>query len=200
MIDRDLVHHGLAIKRHAPPAAVAELVGISIDRAEAVLAQSVATGRAIQANGGYALTPLARVALDGRYGLYFGSLREDPNFLGAYENFERINRTLKQVITDWQTISVGGANVANDHSDKAHDEAVIDRLGGIHEQIEPVLKALSAGLPRLRIYGEKLLAALEAAEDGDHEWVSDIRRESYHTVWFELHEELLRIMGRVREE
>jgi hypothetical protein len=52
----------------------------------------------------------------------------------------------------------------------------------------------------MRIYAQKLLAALEAAEDGDREWVSDVRRESYHTVWFELHEDLLRIMGRAREE
>ena len=55
-------------------------------------------------------------------------------------------------------------------------------------------------MPRLKIYGDKLLAALEAAEDGDVEWVSDIRRDSYHTVWFELHEELLRIMGTERDE
>jgi hypothetical protein len=200
MNERDLVHHGLAIKRHAAAAAVAELVGVDADRADAILARSAASGRAIEANGGYALTPLARVALDGRYGLHFAGLRADAKFAAAYESFERINRTLKQVITDWQTISVSGAKVANDHSDKEHDERVIDRLGSVHEQIEPVIKALAAGLPRLRIYGEKLLAALEAAEDGDHEWVSDIRRESYHTVWFELHEDLLRIMGREREE
>ena len=62
------------------------------------------------------------------------------------------------------------------------------------------LPGLGRGLPRLKIYGDKLLAALEAAEDGDVEWVSDIRRDSYHTVWFELHEELLRIMGTERDE
>jgi hypothetical protein len=77
---------------------------------------------------------------------------------------------------------------------------VIDRLGGLHEQAEGILERLSAKLPRLQYYADKLLAALEASEDGDHEWVSDIRRDSYHTVWFELHEELLRIMGREREE
>jgi hypothetical protein len=120
--------------------------------------------------------------------------------MAAYQGFERINKTLKQAITDWQTLDVGGTKVANDHRDKAHDAAVIDRLGALHEQAEPVLAALAAGLPRLKIYGDKLLAALEAAEDGDHEWVSDIRRDSYHTVWFELHEDLLRIMGCEREE
>ena len=32
------------------------------------------------------------------------------------------------------------------------------------------------------------------------EWVSDARLPSYHTLWFELHEDLLRILGRRRAE
>lgn len=200
MNDRDLVFHGTAIKRHAAPEAIAGLVMLPPDRVSALLAEAVATGRAIEAKGGYALTPLAGVALTARYGLHYGALREDAAFVAAYHGFERINRTLKQLITDWQTLDIGGAKVANDHSDKAHDAAVIDRLGALHEQAEPILAGLAKGLPRLKVYGDKLLAALEAAEDGDHEWVSDIRRDSYHTVWFELHEDLLRIMGREREE
>ncbi len=107
---------------------------------------------------------------------------------------------MKQLITDWQTVTIGGTKVANDHSDKAHDAAIIDRLGDLHERIEPVLAKLAGKVPRMATWSAKLLHALEAAEDGDHEWVSDIRRESYHTVWFELHEDLLRIMGCEREE
>lgn len=200
MPERDLVFHAAAIKRHAPVDAIAHLAGLPADRVRAVIEQAVATGRMMEAKGAYVLAPLAGVALNARYARHFGALRGDAAFVSAYEGFERINRTLKQIITDWQTLDVGGAKVANDHSDKAHDEAVIDRLGGLHEQAEPILARLSAGLPRLRYYADKLLAALEASEDGDHEWVSDIRRDSYHTVWFELHEELLRIMGREREE
>ena len=45
-----------------------------------------------------------------------------------------------------------------------------------------------------------LLVALERAEDGAVEWVSDAKIASYHTVWFELHEDLLRMLGREREE
>ena len=200
MNDRDLVLHGLAVKRHAAPPAIASLVGIDAARVQSLLAEAVAGGRAIEAKGGYALTPLARLALEGRYSFHFAPLRENAKFVAAYESFERINRTLKQVITDWQTIDVAGDRVANDHKDAAHDEAVMDRLAAVHEQVETVLKALSSQLPRMGIYAQKLLAALEAAEDGEREWVSDVRRESYHTVWFELHEDLLRIMGRAREE
>lgn len=200
MPERDLVFHAAAIKRHAPLAAIAHLAGVPEARAKAVLEQAVAGGRAVEAKGAFALTPLAGVALQARYTRHFQHLRSDESFVAAYEGFERINRTLKQIITDWQTLDVGGAKVANDHSDKAHDAAVIDRLGSLHEQAEGILKRLSAKLPRLKYYADKLLAALEAAEDGEAEWVSDIRRDSYHTVWFELHEELLRIMGREREE
>jgi hypothetical protein len=200
MNQRDLVFHATAIKRHAPPAAIAALAGVSEAIARAELEAAVLTGRAFEAKGAYALTPLASVALQARYARHFAALRADAAFVGVYESFERINVSLKQIITDWQTLDVGGAKVANDHRDKAHDAAVIDRLGGLHEQAESILERLTGKLPRLRYYADKLLAALEAAEDGNHEWVSDIRRDSYHTVWFELHEELLRIMGREREE
>lgn len=200
MNERDLVLHGAAIKRHAPAKAIGELVGLTEARAAELLADAVATGRAIEAKGAYALTPLAGVALQSRYGLHYQQLRGDAAFRTAYDGFERINRTLKQIITDWQTLDVGGQKVANDHRDKDYDARIIDRLGALHEQAEPILAGLAKGLPRLKIYGDKLLAALEAAEDGDVEWVSDIRRDSYHTVWFELHEELLRIMGTERDE
>lgn len=200
MQPRDLVHHGLAIKRHAAPAAIAALVGLPEDRVAAILADAKARGRAIETQDGYALTPLARLALEGRYSLVFAEAREDAGFVAAYERFEIVNRTLKQLITEWQTIQVGGEALPNDHRDEAYDRRIIDRLGALHEQIEPILQALARSLPRLAIYLDMLLAALEKAEDGEIAWVSDVHRDSYHTVWFELHEDLLRIMGRTREE
>ncbi len=197
---RDTVLHGVALKRHSEAADIAGIVGLPVEAVERELHLAVGTGRAIVHNDRYALTPLADVALRSRYSLHYGDLRENPAFVQPYEAFERVNVALKQVITDWQTMTVGGKKVANDHSDEEYDAGIIDRLGAIHEQVEPIIQRLAAQLPRLAIFGKKLLAALETAEDGDHEWVSDIRRESYHTVWFELHEDLLRIMGRERQE
>ena len=200
MSERDLVQHGLAIKRHASADAVAELLGLPLERVAPLLADATTTLRAVEVNGAYVLTPLAGVALEARYDRIFSAQRSNLEFTAAYEGFEKINRVLKQIITDWQTIKVGGTNIANDHSDAAHDAAIIDRLGALHEQFEPLLTKLARHLPRLEIYGKHLTHALEAAEDGDVAWVSDIRRSSYHTLWFELHEDLLRIMGRVRKE
>jgi hypothetical protein len=53
---------------------------------------------------------------------------------------------------------------------------------------------------RFSYYRTHLEAALEKAEDGAIEWVSDARLPSYHTVWFELHEDLLRLLGRKRQD
>ncbi len=200
MSARHLAFHGLAIKRLADAAAVADLVGLPRETAATELALAVAGGRAIEAKGGFTLTPLARVALEASYDGLYGLLREDAGFEAAYQRFEAINRALKQIITDWQTMGVRGERIANDHNDEAYDTKIIDRLADVHDKVEPILTALAAALPRLAIYKTKLTHALEQAEDGDIAWVSDIRRESYHTVWFELHEDLLRIMGTVRDE
>lgn len=198
--DMHLVLHGLAIKKHADAAAVAKLIGLSVERVSAALADAVKRGRVAESQGRYLLAPMARMALDGEYSKYYDGLRRDADFLAAYEGFEKINVDLKQLITDWQTLEVAGQRVPNDHSNKAHDERVIDRLGKLHERADKLFAKLAGGLPRLQIYRDHLLAALEKAEDGAIEWVSDARVDSYHTVWFELHEELLRLMGRVRVE
>jgi hypothetical protein len=195
-----LVMHALAIKKNGTPEAVAGIVGLDPAEVRTVLAKLVESRRAVEANGKYLLTPPARMALESEYSRLYADLRADAAFKQAYEAFERINTRLKGLITDWQTIEIGGERLPNDHSNRDHDQKTIDRLGDLHERAEPVLEELARAVPRLAIYGDKLLAALERAEDGAIEWVSDARIESYHTLWFELHEDLLRLTGREREE
>jgi hypothetical protein len=195
-----LALHGVAIKKHAPAGAVAEAVGLAPARADALLAEAAAGGRLVEAQGAYALTPAGRMILDSQYSRYYDELREDAAFVAAYERFERVNVELKQVITDWQTMDVGGQKVRNDHSNKDYDAEVLDRLGEVHERFEPILAQIIRGLPRLTVYRHKLERALEDAEAGKLQWVSDAKLESYHTVWFEMHEDLLRVLGRQREE
>ncbi|MBK8957358.1 MAG: hypothetical protein IPM80_02745 [Proteobacteria bacterium] len=194
------VMHGVAIRKHGDAKAVAALAGLPLARVEAVLTGAVAGGRVAEVDGKYMLTPCGQMMLAGEYSRFNDALRANADFVAAYQRFEVINKDLKQLITDWQTMEVGGKRVANDHSNKDYDERVIARLGDLHERFEPILKKLCAGEPRLKVYSDKLGAALEKAEDGDVAWVSDAKLDSYHTVWFELHEDLLRILGHVREE
>jgi hypothetical protein len=195
-----LVLHGLAVKKLADAPALAEFLGLPTDAVLRLLTEGVASGRIVASQGKYLLAPLARLALDGQYAREYGALRANAPFIAAYEAFERINAQLKALITDWQMLEVGGARVANDHSDKEYDLRIIDRLGELHERAERILENLVREVPRFAYYRRGLLHALERAEDGAVEWVSDARIPSYHTLWFELHEDLLRLLGRQRAE
>jgi hypothetical protein len=201
MTPRHLVLHGLAIKKHGTPTDIAALTVLSEEETRLQLAALAASGRAIASEGRFLLSPLAAVALECDYSRHYASVRADSDFMRGYEAFERINIQLKAVITDWQSMDISGRRLPNDHQNAAYDDAIIDRLGDIDDRVSSILTALGAAVPRLTdYYRDRLLRALEKAEDGNIEWVSDVRIESYHTIWFELHEDLLRIVGRKRQE
>lgn len=200
MTPSHVVLHGLAIKKHAGPADLAGLIGLDKATTAALLAKAATGGRAVEVGGKYMLSGLGRIALDADYSRHYDEVRENAAFMAAYEAFEIINVTLKTLITDWQTMEVGGQRVTNDHANKSYDDGIIDRLGKLHERAEGILAKLSSVIPRMTYYSKGLLEALEKAEDGEIAWVSDAKIESYHTLWFELHEDLLRIVGRIRSE
>jgi hypothetical protein len=195
-----LVSHGLAIKKHATPEAVASILGLDVNDVRVTLGRLVEAGRVVETQGKYLLAPAARMALDTEYSRLYEDVRANSVFALGYEEFGRLNATLKQLITEWQTVDVRGDRVPNDHSNKDYDEKLIDRLGNLHERAKLALDRLASALPRFSIYRDKLGAALERAEDGEIRWVSDAKIESYHTLWFELHEDLLRLMRRERDE
>ncbi len=194
------VLHGIAVKKHANAEEVAHLLGEEVSDIQSLLDTAEQEQRIVALNEKYMLSPLGRIILDSNYSLEYMALRENPDFYAAYEQFEKINITVKSLITDWQTLEVGGQRVANDHSNSDYDMSVIDRLGDLHEKADAILTRLETALPRIKIYRDHLLEALEKAEDGATEWVSDAKINSYHTVWFELHEDLLRVLGQERQE
>lgn len=196
-----LALHGLAVKKAGGPDAVAAVLGVDPAAVSAALDAAVAAGRAIGAQGTFMVTPPGREWLAERYPEAFAALRADPEATAAYERFERINRELLALFTDWQMMPApGGERVPNDHTDDDYDTGVIDRLGRQHERAEKVLDRFAALVPRMGEYRRRLDHAYDMALAGEREWVSGARIDSYHTVWFELHEDLLRMLGREREE
>ncbi|MGH8597561.1 MAG: hypothetical protein ACREXT_12965 [Gammaproteobacteria bacterium] len=195
-----LVMHGVAIKKHGSALDIATVTGLAPDRVNNTLAQATASGRVAEVDGKYLLTPAGHMILAGEYSRFYASLRTDKGFIKAYDRFESINKDLKQIVTDWQTIAVGAQRLPNDHRDRAYDEKIINRLGDLHERFEPIFKRLIASVARLCHYETALNVALHKAEDGEIAWVSEVKLASYHTVWFELHEDLLRLLGRTRDE
>jgi hypothetical protein len=110
----------------------------------------------------------------------------------AYERFLPLNAEFLRVCNDWQVLRTGAPN---DHSDVEYDWAVIDRLRVLHERSSPVTRAMATAMARFATHRTRLRAALAQVEAGANEWFTSPRIDSYHTVWMQLHEDLLLALG-----
>jgi pyruvate,orthophosphate dikinase len=106
---------------------------------------------------------------------------------------------MKATVTAWQ-LRDETAGVINDHTDAAYDQGVLDRLGALHVDTAAWLEPLESACPRLALYGTRLGRAAEQALAGDARYVASPRVDSYHGIWFELHEDLIQLAGRTRED
>ncbi|MHB1911360.1 MAG: MarR family transcriptional regulator, partial [Acidimicrobiales bacterium] len=97
--------------------------------------------------------------------------------------------------TAWQLKSAGDLRIINDHSDPEYDAEVRARLAAIHETALPICADLAATMDRFASYGPRLQLALDRVMDGHDDWFTRPVIDSYHTVWFELHEDLLSTLG-----
>lgn len=114
----------------------------------------------------------------------------------AYDEFRSINADFKSLVTDWQLKDAA----PNPHDDAGYDAAVLARLDDVHSRVMPVIDAAATQLPRLGTYAAKLRTALDKVKAGDIAWLTRPLIDSYHTVWFELHEELILAVGLTREQ
>jgi DNA-binding Lrp family transcriptional regulator len=113
----------------------------------------------------------------------------------AYVEFRDVNADFKALVADWQ-LKDGEPNT---HEDEEYDAAVLSRLAEVHKRVTPIVEVFGKQLPRLGNYLVKLAAALEKVQAGETTWLTRPIIDSYHTVWFELHEELILVAGLTRE-
>jgi hypothetical protein len=113
----------------------------------------------------------------------------------AYADFRAVNAEFKALVTDWQVKN----GQPNTHDDADYDAAVMARLDHVHHRVVPIVATAAAQLPRLGHYSAKLQTALDNVHAGETLWLSRPLIDSYHTVWFELHEELILAAGLTRE-
>jgi pyruvate, orthophosphate dikinase len=118
----------------------------------------------------------------------------------ALDAFLALDHRMKETVTAWQMREVDGVQAFNDHSDAAYDAHVLARLGTLHDDARAWLAPCIAGLPRLATYLHRLDLAARLAAEGDGTYVASPRVDSYHGVWFELHEDLILLAGRSRED
>lgn len=123
-----------------------------------------------------------------------------PAVAEVYETFRAVNVDLLTICTDWQVRSDADPAVLNDHSDRRYDDAVLARLRDLHDRAAEMLAVIEEPLPRFGPYRPRLGNALDRASRGGVDWVTKPMIDSYHTVWFELHEDFLATLGRQRSD
>lgn len=149
--------------------------------------------------GGWSITDQGRAEDDERLRAELAATDSRDLVDEVYASFISMNLRLLQVCSDWQMRRIGNAPVLNDHRDRDYDVAVLDRLGGVHDEVVPLLDGLTARLDRFSTYGPRFSNALNRAMAGQVEALAD-SLDSYHAVWFQLHEDLLTTIGLSREE
>ena len=75
---------------------------------------------------------------------------------------------------------------------------MLDELAHLVRAVTPLCADLAGALDRFTGYDVRLGRALARVERGERSYVDRPRADSVHTVWFELHEDLLATLGRSR--
>jgi len=72
---------------------------------------------------------------------------------------------------------------------------VLDELSLLSQELGEIGQPLRAQLTRFSGYDERFAAALDRVRGGELGWVNRPRADSCHTVWMQLHEDLLATLG-----
>lgn len=106
----------------------------------------------------------------------------------TYESFLQHNQPVKDLASQWQATE-----------DDATRFGILEDLADICEKVGPSLASAGGVVPRFGAYAHRLAASLDKAAD-DPRFVVSPAVDSFHTVWFECHEDYLLMLGRSREQ
>ncbi len=110
----------------------------------------------------------------------------------AWQRFQPLNHQLKVLVTETQMSSI--------NAEHERWGWLVESMTTLHTEFRPVVDEVASVAPRLRGYGRRFDAALAALAAGDHSMLASPLKDSYHTVWFEFHEEFIALTGRNRED
>jgi hypothetical protein len=195
-----LVLHGVRILGMADTNAVARRYALDRDLVEELLLDDEARGLVRHSSfagvSGWSLTERGRDEDERRLAEELSASDGRDAVVVGHGEFARLNARFLDAITRWQIRPAPGAPMAaNDHGDWPWDERVLHSLAGLSRSLGPVGDRLSGALDRFGGYPERFAAALERVDHGERRWVDEPGVDSCHTVWFQLHEDLLSTLG-----
>ena len=190
----------LRLKGFGEAGDVAAVHGLDVDTTRATLEQLAADGkcmaREVDGVTKFVLTPTGREEGEAALAAELDAIGERAGVQEAYERFLELNGQMLQLCTDWQVIDDGsGDQQLNDHSDDDYDAEVLSRLVDLDGQLRQVLAPLRGALARYDGYPARFRNALDRLLSGELDYFTKPIIPSSHTVWFELHEDLLATLG-----
>ena len=188
----------LAVKGLAPLESLAAVWSSAVEDLQPILDGLVQKGLLVTTAGAYKLTPSGTARANELLEAERRAWGEEAAS-AALDTFIDLDGRMKATVTAWQ-LRDPNTQVVNDHSDDEYDRAVLERLGALHDDAAAWLTSAELGLPRLADYRVRLGRAIDRVHAGDHHYVASPRVDSYHSVWFELHEDLIQLAGRSRAE
>lgn len=156
-------------------------------------AAMIAAGLAEATRMGIRLTAEGRIAADAAWASERAGI-DAAAIENVHSAFASLNAGFKGLVADWQLRD----GQPNDHSDASYDAAIIARLEAVDTALVVLLGDAARLVPRLARYQPAFAAALAHLRQGETRWMAAPIIDSYHTLWFELHEELIRLTGRTR--
>ena len=181
-------------------AAVSRRTGVRRELAEDLLLDDQARGwvrRVAFADiSGWSLTETGRLEGERRLAEELERTGTRPAVEHAHDTFARLNDRFLSTLTRWQLRPQPWDRLAaNDHDDPVWDGRVLDELASYGRRLGPLCAELTGALERFAGYDQRYAAALAHAEAGRVSWVDGVSVDSCHTVWIQLHEDLLSTLG-----
>lgn len=198
-----LVLHALRLLGMADAASVARRFGLDPDPVSESLLDQQAAGRVERVGfadvSGWTLTALGHAEHARLVAEELARAGARSEVASVSDRFVPLNGRFLTAVTNWQIRPLPGDPLAaNHHTDWRWDERVLDDLRSVLRSVRPLCSDLEAALDRFQGYPGRLAHALDLVDKGERSWIDRPRGDSFHRVWFELHEDLLATLALTR--
>ena len=194
---QDQLIHVLSIKGFAKEEILAATVGLEVLDVELMAQSLIKDGFLESSRIGMKLTEKGKAAA----AKILEDAREKVDLVALetfYLAFMPINQAYKKSVSSWQIKTVGESAEPNDHGDAKYDQQVLSEMFKDHGSLKLLVATHLASCPLLKDYARRLEKAYASVSAGDYQFVTGALIDSYHTVWFEFHEALIRLSGKDR--
>ena len=178
----------IGLSGQAEIAAVARGTGLTADAAGAIVRDAEAAELVASGPRGYRLTADGRAQVADALAAERAAL--DPAVtLDLYQRFGGIDRKFKELVTEYQLSDA-----------PTRFSWAVAGMTDVHPAVQELVARAAELVPRLVPYRVRFDTAMEHLQRGDEKYLVSVTLDSYHTIWFQFHEELIEMAGRTRAQ